>query len=130
MKWMYRFLIIVNVFFSSINGFAQPLFKDSGQAFESFFSASAKLGDLDGDGDLDAAVAMPSHIRRQMNEIWLNDGKGNFSKNLQQLGSSYNLTLFDIDQDGDLDLILACAFVDGPVGSNRIWLNTTVDTDN
>lgn len=55
------------------------------------------LGDLDGDGDLDAV--MRSHV-------YLNDGRANFS-----LGSPIGLTEFssaavgDLNSDGDLDLI-------------------------
>jgi len=113
---------------------AQQLFKDSDQSLGHNNSFSVKLGDLDGDGDLDAAVANPtSFIRGEMiyqnNEIWLNDGKGIFTKTKQQLGSSSKLTLFDIDRDDDLDLIEdGFNAFRGPGGSYdrtpiRVWFN-------
>ncbi|RKZ78144.1 MAG: hypothetical protein DRR19_26920 [Candidatus Parabeggiatoa sp. nov. 1] len=50
-------------------------FIDSGQSLGSFSSTSVTLGDLDGDGDLDAWVANLS----QANRVWLNDGSGTFT---------------------------------------------------
>ncbi len=110
MKRIYTFLSIIIIFFSTGTLSAQQLFKDSGQSLGDNNSFCVNLGDLDGDGDLDAAVANPTTFMRQdmiyqTNEIWLNDGTGFFSKKTQQLGSSSKLTLFDIDSDGDLDLI-------------------------
>jgi hypothetical protein len=48
------------------------------------------------------------------NEIWLNDGKGNFTNNGVNLGSrSYNVTLADVNNDGKPDVIFDCV----------IWIN-------
>lgn len=131
-----RSAIIVVLFtvISAGNISAQQIFKDSNQSLGHNNSFSVQLGDLDGDGDFDAAVANPTSFIQgdmifQKNEIWLNDGTGIFSKSKQKLGSSSKLTLFDIDRDGDLDLIEdgVNAFR-GPSGSFdrspiRIWLN-------
>ena len=110
--------------FINMNLFAQQIFKDSGQQLGNSFSWNVALGDLDGDGDLDAAVANPfySDDKPQKNEIWLNDGKGYFSKSSQEIGSCYGLTLFDIDMDKDLDLIEGTN-KDTYRSSNKVWLN-------
>ena len=93
------------------------LFEDSEQTLGSSNSVVAVLGDVDGDGDLDAFVANCG----QANKVWLNDGTGTFSDSGQNLGSSLSesVALGDVDGDGDLD-----AFV-GNVSTqaNKVWLN-------
>ncbi len=121
-------------FLHSTSIHAQELYRDTKQSLGNSNSFGVKLGDLDGDGDLDAAIANPTSFIAgsmifQQNEIWLNDGVGQFSKKPQQLGSSGNLTLFDIDLDGDLDLIEDGVYAfHGASGSYdkrpiRTWLN-------
>jgi len=102
-------------------------FRDSGQRLGLLGSKAIALGDLDGDGDMDAFVGnsssmMDTHGRdwhNQPNKVWLNDGRGQFSDSGQLLGSAETqaLALGDVDDDGDVD-----AFV-GNVGSNEVWLN-------
>jgi len=77
------------------------------------------LGDLDGDGDLDAFVANYTHSVKH-NQVYLNDGTGVFSDTGQTLGdaASLDVTLGDLDGDGDLD-----AFVANKSASNCIWEN-------
>ncbi len=72
------------------------------------------LGDVDGDGDLDAFVA-----NLGANRVWLNQGSGTFTDSGQALGnhSSRGVTLGDVDGDGDLDAFVANA------DANRVWLN-------
>jgi len=74
------------------------------------------LGDVDGDGDLDAFVAN----RGQGNVVWLNDGTGMYIDSGQTLGTAptTGVALGDVDGDGDLD---AWAANDGQ--ANRVWLN-------
>ena len=99
-------------------------FQDSGQRLGMLGSKAIALGDLDGDGDIDAFVGNSHDTsgqdrHNQPNKIWLNDGTGQFSDSGQLLGGAETqaLALGDVDDDGDLD-----AFV-GNVGPNEVWLN-------
>jgi hypothetical protein len=92
-------------------------FRDSGQRLSLSDGYSVALGDIDGDGDLDAFIG---HAYSGMaDEIWLNDGTGTFADSGQRLGNDNTrvTSLDDVDQDGDLD-----AFV-GYQGYGKIWLN-------
>lgn len=69
---------------------------------------SIKLADLDGDGDLDMVVGneIPP------NRLLINDGKGNFTERADLLElpeplHSREVLAFDVDGDGDLDLVFA-----------------------
>ena len=99
-------------------------FVDSGQSLGGFGSRDVALGDLDGDGDLDAFVANRGSNFGLPNKVWLNDGLGNFTDSGQSLGnsSSRSLSLGDLDGDGDLDAFIANSPVVGG-GPNRVWLN-------
>jgi hypothetical protein len=92
------------------------ILSDSGQSLGSSKSRSVSLGDVDGDGDLDAMVAN----YRQANKLWLNDGSGNFTDSSQSLGSSlsFGVSLGDVDGDGDLDAVVA-----NNNQANKLWLN-------
>ena len=75
-------------------------FSDSGQdlRYSSSYDQSwdVELGDVDGDGDLDAYVANYD----QGNRLWFNDGSGTFTDSGQNLrynnSSSYDQT-YDVD---------------------------------
>ncbi len=88
---------------------------DSGLTLGNYSSAEVALGDVDGDGDLDAFVASDS----EANQVWLNDGSGSFSLSGNSLGGSYSqdVSLGDLDGDGDLDSFVANN------APNRVWLN-------
>ncbi len=75
-----------------------------------------RLGDLDGDGDLDAYVLDVNGTNR----IMMNDGSGAFTTS-QTLGNfaTYDVRLGDLDGDGDLD-----AYATGELYLNdRVWIN-------
>ena len=93
-----------------------PLFSDN--TYGNSYSRGVALGDLDGDGDLDAWVAIVSN---QANRVWINDGLGNFADSGQALGSSNSrsVALGDLDGDGDLDAWVA----NGSNQANRVWIN-------
>lgn len=67
------------------------------------------LGDIDGDGDLDAFFAFSYY----QNEVWLNDGNANFTRHAVIGGEAvYGAAMGDIDGDGDLDVV-----------TSRLWIN-------
>jgi hypothetical protein len=91
-----------------------PIFVDSGQALGDTQSSAVAMGDVDGDGDLDAYVAGAI-----VDILWRNNGDGSFTADDQTLSNAFGLSgvLGDLDGDGDLDLFL------GVSGPNEVWLN-------
>ncbi|MGQ7848736.1 FG-GAP-like repeat-containing protein [Granulosicoccus sp. 3-233] len=93
-------------------------FVDTGQALGSTegFSVDAQLGDIDGDGDIDALVTSVGEDFAM--QTWINDGSAVFT--LGQtfgLGNRDEFVLGDFDSDGDLD-----AFVTSN-GLKEVWKN-------
>ncbi|MFO7680674.1 MAG: VCBS repeat-containing protein [Chloroflexota bacterium] len=91
----------------------QGQFHDSAQQLGQAESMAVALGDVNGDGFLDAVVG-----NNGPDEVWLNDGQGNFSLR-QRLGRglTWSAYLADLDGDGDLDLVV------GGETNGRVWLN-------
>jgi len=84
-----------------------PLFEKSPQAFPAAVTYQVGLGDLDGDGDLDAVFA---NMGLNDGRVYFNDGKGQFSDSGQKLTrQGHGLGIGDLDGDKDLDLFMACA---------------------
>jgi hypothetical protein len=78
-------------------------------------SIGAKWGDLDGDLDLDVVVANLAHPRfysfSNRTQVLLNDGAADFADVAGERGILYhethsNPSLLDIENDGDLDLLI------------------------
>ena len=67
-------------------------------------SRSMALGDLDGDGDLDAVITNSDAAQ----EVWLNDGSGDYGSAAHDIfgaGNGNSVALGDVDGDGDLDVV-------------------------
>jgi len=89
-------------------------FVDSGQSIGNGDSFGISLGDIDGDGDLDAAVVNNNGT----NKVWINNG-GVFTDSGQSLGSDgIDIELVDVDVDGDLDVYIVSV-----IGANRLFIN-------
>jgi surface protein len=100
---------------------------DNGWPIRDQLCSDASLGDLDGDGDLDAfEVSFTASSFVNHNHVWINQGgaqggsAGDYQGNGQTLGGSdsYGVSLGDVDGDGDLD-----AFVANSGQANRVWVN-------
>ena len=77
----------------------------TGQELDTGLGAAVALGDVDGDGDVDALVGRGFSGAAEADVVWLNDGLGFFSDSGQLLGNAVALAvaLADLDGDGDLD---------------------------
>jgi hypothetical protein len=94
-------------------------FVDSGQRLGSAQSWALALGDLDGDGDLDAFVANAVQGGAN-NAVWLNDGQGFFMLGEQNPGYGQGVALGDLDGDDDLDAVVTNWWGEEP---SVVWLN-------
>lgn len=87
-------------------------FSNSGQSLGNRSSTGVALGDLDGDGSLDALVC-----NSDQNRVWFNDGKGVFTDGGQVVGGpSLDCALGHFNSDEHLDVVLAG-------GTNAVWTN-------
>jgi len=91
--------------------------EDTRSSLTGVSDSSIALGDIDNDGDLDLIITGYSSSD-PFSKVYLNDGSGVFSEDsrssLTAVGYS-SIALGDIDNDGDLDLILT-----GDTGSGRV----------
>jgi hypothetical protein len=106
---------------------AQTLdFIDSGQTLGDQYSTDVALGDVDGDGDLDAIVANTGFPVSGQARLWINQGgaqggtPGVFAESPQDFGArnSEAVSFGDLDGDGDLDI-----FLGHEADGDRVWLN-------
>lgn len=95
-------------------------FTESPQILDSAGGGTLKIGDIDGDTDLDiVTVNMESFGFDGQNSVFVNNGSGTFTRSdALGIGSQRTLALIDLDTDGDLD-----AFVGGAGIADTVWLN-------
>jgi hypothetical protein len=103
-------------FWTAVDG-GSVTFYDSGQRLGNDDHRGLSMGDLDGDGDLDAVAG---GYNEYPSRVFLNDGTGVYSDTGQSLGSEFSLgiSLGDLDGDGDLDV-----FEGSYARPNRVWWN-------
>ena len=106
-----------------LNTFGTGVFTASNQTLGNSQSRSVALGDLDGNGTIDAWIAN-GYFDSESDIVWLNDGTGTFTNSGQALPlrMSTSVALGDLDDDGDLD-----ALVTHP-GENTVWINDGTGT--
>ncbi|HSF55351.1 MAG TPA: VCBS repeat-containing protein, partial [Algoriphagus sp.] len=137
-----------DLFFGGAKTFSGKLFltdrsgkyKESSQAafMEDVLSedTDALFFDADGDGDIDLFVTSGGNESgfgspELADRLYINDGKGNFSKNSQAgfasvFGSSSTVKPIDINEDGALDLFVGgrlVPFTYGAPASSQLWIN-------
>ena len=101
-------------------------FTASDQLLSNLDSRDVAFGDLNGDGYLDAFVIhFDLFSDRRRNEVWFNNGQGQFIRGSQEIGSrdSFAVALGDVDGDGDLDAVVANSSIGSPREQNTVWLN-------
>ena len=87
-------------------------FQYTGQPLGQGILSAVELGDVDGDGDIDAVLSGWRNAEADPcpNRVLLNDGRGRFNETGQvfdeAMGHSHGLALGDLDGDGDLDVVL------------------------
>lgn len=137
----YPDVLFVNAFNSDVpflyinRGAAQPGFFDMESASrgltEVLSSAGGQFGDLDGDGDLDLVISDAGASllggAGATPKLYLNDGAGFFTDVSGQLNApikvaQQDVSLVDIDNDWDLDLLLLNR-ASNPGGTHYLLLN-------
>ncbi len=106
----------------------QGKFRKTSQNLASPESSAVALGDLDGDGDLDAFTAVGVRSPMEEDRVWLNDGKGQFVDSGLRLSPLFSagVALGDLDGDGDLDAFVAHGDLSKDTGGempSEIWFN-------
>ncbi len=90
-------------------------------------SMGASWGDIDNDGDLDVFITNSGSPTPDENQLFRNEGNGIFQDITAEAlsengGCSFGSAFGDVDNDGDLDLVVANGFCAGAI-RNFLYLN-------
>jgi hypothetical protein len=122
------------LYVQTVNGF-KPSNVQLWQQEREHEDVAAVFFDADGDRDLDLFVGSggnnrPTSSKAMSHRLYLNDGKGNFSKHADAfppaIGNTNVVLTVDIDQDGDQDLFTASCSVPvqyGPMPAPAFYIN-------
>ena len=126
-------LILTGFYFDGSSFYISKIYKNDGtggfteinpDSLQTIRLGSVVLGDIDNDGDLDLVLA-GSSSGVTYSEIYENDGTGSFTKiyanSLTNVMMS-SIALGDLDNDGDLDLVLT-GYVGGTRTVSKIYEN-------
>jgi hypothetical protein len=104
-------------FRAAVGGGAGKL-TDSLQSTVQFAGFAIDVGDVNGDGSLDIYAANTGFMR--VDEVWLNNGVGDFTSSGWTLGGSFSqdIALGDLNGDGRLD-----AFIVNAGEPDEVWIN-------
>jgi tetratricopeptide (TPR) repeat protein len=113
----------VQAFRSSGNGSFEPVPRNETGLDASGAGIACAVGDFDNDGLPDLAVALTDRVI-----LYRNLGHGKFEDvtvkvGITQMNNPRGLTFVDFDHDGDLDLFVTGAAVEGKGGPNVMWRN-------
>ena len=97
---------------------------NQGLIFGSSANSSAAVGDFDNDGDLDV-VLTGVFSSAYKTTLWLNAGNGSFYASPQSFTGMAGgcATCGDLDNDGDLDLLISGATTNSSDGVTRLYRN-------
>ncbi|MBW2936862.1 VCBS repeat-containing protein [Aureisphaera sp. CAU 1614] len=134
------------IFIHNGNGDLKPKKSTALEIDRAFEDTAASFFDADGDGDLDLMVGsggnQVNESARESIRLYLNDGKGNFTKgSLPQVSNINNISTIaanDFDNDGDIDVFVGSRSIVGVYGmdpshillrneGNGVFINTAPD---
>ncbi|MCF6222925.1 MAG: VCBS repeat-containing protein [Flavobacteriaceae bacterium] len=112
------------IYLNNGNGNLKRTFQRALESDAVFEDTASAFFDIDGDGDIDLMVGTGGNQvgeeKTYRTRLYLNDGKGNFTKSELYLPSTYNnisvISPFDFDSDGDIDVFIGSRSVVGTYG--------------